>query len=140
MNETEHKPASIKMAQVAKAGPELIASAAQVLRAGGLVAFPTETVYGLGANANSDEAVAGIYAAKGRPSFNPLIAHVPDLQSAELNGVFNADARALAAVENVAPSTQLVHARLDDTVALVDTNVPAAHGNCVAIDAPDAHQ
>lgn len=56
--------------------PEAIAEAAQVLRAGGLVAFPTETVYGLGADAGSDAAVAGIFAAKGRPSDHPLIVHV----------------------------------------------------------------
>jgi L-threonylcarbamoyladenylate synthase len=55
-----------------------IARAAQVLAAGGLVAFPTETVYGLGADAASDSAVAGIFAAKGRPSDHPLIVHVPD--------------------------------------------------------------
>lgn len=57
--------------------PDAIAEAAQVLRAGGLVAFPTETVYGLGADAGSDAAVAGIFAAKGRPSDHPLIVHVP---------------------------------------------------------------
>jgi L-threonylcarbamoyladenylate synthase len=55
-----------------------IAQAAQVLAAGGLVAFPTETVYGLGADAANDSAVAGIFAAKGRPSDHPLIVHVPD--------------------------------------------------------------
>jgi L-threonylcarbamoyladenylate synthase len=55
-----------------------IAQAAQVLAAGGLVAFPTETVYGLGADAGNDAAVAGIFAAKGRPSDHPLIVHVPD--------------------------------------------------------------
>jgi L-threonylcarbamoyladenylate synthase len=55
-----------------------ITQAAQVLAAGGLVAFPTETVYGLGADAASDSAVAGIFAAKGRPSDHPLIVHVPD--------------------------------------------------------------
>ena len=65
-----------------------IAEAATVLRAGGLVAFPTETVYGLGANALDADAVRRIFAAKGRPSFNPVIAHVPDA----------AGARALAAV------------------------------------------
>ena len=59
--------------------PEGVSEAARVLAAGGLVAFPTETVYGLGADATSGEAVARIYAAKGRPSFNPLIAHVSDL-------------------------------------------------------------
>ncbi len=56
--------------------PENIAKAAQVLRDGGLVAFPTETVYGLGGDATQDAAVEKIYAAKGRPSFNPLIVHV----------------------------------------------------------------
>jgi L-threonylcarbamoyladenylate synthase len=56
--------------------PEAIAEAAQTLRAGGLVAFPTETVYGLGADAGSDAAVAGIFEAKGRPSDHPLIVHV----------------------------------------------------------------
>ncbi|WP_460890806.1 L-threonylcarbamoyladenylate synthase, partial [Ramlibacter alkalitolerans] len=59
-----------------------IAQAARVLAAGGLVAFPTETVYGLGADAGSDAAVAGIFAAKGRPSDHPLIVHVPDAAAA----------------------------------------------------------
>ena len=63
--------------------PTSIADAAQVLAAGGLVAFPTETVYGLGADAGSDRAVAGIFAAKGRPSDHPLIVHVPDAAAAE---------------------------------------------------------
>ena len=58
--------------------PSTLEQAAEVLRRGGLVAFPTETVYGLGANALDAAAVAGIFAAKGRPSFNPLIVHVPD--------------------------------------------------------------
>jgi L-threonylcarbamoyladenylate synthase len=59
-----------------------VAEAARVLAAGGLVAFPTETVYGLGADAGSDAAVAGIFAAKGRPSDHPLIVHVPDAAAA----------------------------------------------------------
>src|SRR5437763_7119624 len=59
-----------------------IARAAEVLRAGGLVAFPTETVYGLGAHALDAAAVAGIFAAKGRPSYNPLIVHVLDESAA----------------------------------------------------------
>ena len=62
--------------------PAVIARAAAVLRGGGLVAFPTETVYGLGARADSDEAVRKVFAAKGRPSFNPLIAHVATLDHA----------------------------------------------------------
>ncbi|MCD6078058.1 MAG: hypothetical protein K0R89_1996 [Ramlibacter sp.] len=63
--------------------PGSIAQAAQVLAAGGLVAFPTETVYGLGADAGNDAAVAGIFAAKGRPSDHPLIVHVADAAAAE---------------------------------------------------------
>lgn len=79
------------------AGPAAVAAAADVWRAGGLVAFPTETVYGLGADATSNAAVARIYAAKGRPAFNPLIAHVANLAAARREGVFNADAEVLAA-------------------------------------------
>ncbi|ETW13629.1 Sua5/YciO/YrdC family protein [Roseivivax marinus] len=59
-----------------------IARAAELLRAGRQVAFPTETVYGLGADATQDDAVAGIYAAKDRPQFNPLIVHLPDVDAA----------------------------------------------------------
>jgi L-threonylcarbamoyladenylate synthase len=73
-----------------------IARAARLLRAGKLVAFPTETVYGLGGDATSDLAVAAIYAAKARPRFNPLIAHVPSLPEAERLVVFDARARTLA--------------------------------------------
>ena len=68
--------------RVLRADDAAIADAARVLAAGGLVAFPTETVYGLGADATNGEAVARLYAAKGRPSFNPLIAHVLDLAAA----------------------------------------------------------
>ncbi len=74
-----------------------IVAAAALIRAGGLAAFPTETVYGLGADATDAKAVAGIYAAKGRPSFNPLIAHVADAAAAAREGVFDARAEALAA-------------------------------------------
>ena len=66
----------------AREGAAALARAADVLRAGGLVAFPTETVYGLGANALDAAAVARIFAAKGRPSFNPVIVHVPDADAA----------------------------------------------------------
>ena len=59
-----------------------IADTARCLAAGGLAAFPTETVYGLGADAGNGEAVARLYAAKGRPAFNPLIAHVADVAAA----------------------------------------------------------
>jgi L-threonylcarbamoyladenylate synthase len=74
-----------------------IARAAALLRDGGLIAFPTETVYGLGGDARSDLAVAGIFAAKGRPRFNPLIVHVPTVDAARAFAVFNAQAEALVA-------------------------------------------
>ncbi len=74
-----------------------MADAAAILRAGGLVAFPTETVYGLGADATDPSAIARIYAAKGRPAFNPLIAHVADLAAAQREAVLPEDALRLAA-------------------------------------------
>lgn len=74
-----------------------LARAAQILRDGGLVAFPTETVYGLGGDATNSRAVAAIYEAKGRPRFNPLIVHVADLAMAERFARFDTRARALAA-------------------------------------------
>jgi L-threonylcarbamoyladenylate synthase len=73
------------------------ADAARVLAAGGLVAFPTETVYGLGADATNGPAVARLYEAKGRPAFNPLIAHVPSHEAAATLARFDADAAKLAA-------------------------------------------
>ncbi|MET0866744.1 MAG: L-threonylcarbamoyladenylate synthase, partial [Pseudorhodoplanes sp.] len=83
--------------RILPAGPAAIEAAARTLHAGGLVAFPTETVYGLGADATSGEAVARLYAAKGRPAFNPLIAHVANLEAARKLAVFRADAERLAA-------------------------------------------
>src|SRR5579872_5443651 len=79
-----------------KADKDAIAAAARCLTQGGLVAFPTETVYGLGADAGNGEAVARLYAAKGRPAFNPLIAHVPDIAAARQLAVFNPAAEKLA--------------------------------------------
>jgi L-threonylcarbamoyladenylate synthase len=81
---------------MAKADAAAAADAARVLAAGGLVAFPTETVYGLGADATSGPAVARLYDAKGRPAFNPLIAHVADIADAERLARFDADAARLA--------------------------------------------
>src|SRR3981081_3724704 len=78
------------------ASPAAVADAARCLGEGGLVAFPTETVYGLGADAGNAEAIARLYQAKGRPAFNPLIAHVGDLKSAEKIARFDAQARGLA--------------------------------------------
>ena len=82
--------------RMAKADAMAAADAARVLAAGGLVAFPTETVYGLGADATNGPAVARLYEAKGRPAFNPLIAHVADIADAERLARFDADAARLA--------------------------------------------
>lgn len=76
--------------------PDDIDHAAEALRRGKLVAFPTETVYGLGGDGRSDEAVAAIYAAKGRPSFNPLILHIADIDAADQIADLPHDARTLA--------------------------------------------
>jgi L-threonylcarbamoyladenylate synthase len=80
-------------ASLLPASDTAIERAAQLLRDGELVAFPTETVYGLGGDATSEAAVARIFAAKGRPHFNPLIVHVPDLAKAEPLAVFDKRAR-----------------------------------------------
>ncbi len=80
----------------AKASSETIDKAADIIRSGGLAAFPTETVYGLGADATNGEAVARIFEAKGRPRFNPLIVHLAAREDAEGLAVFNEDARRLA--------------------------------------------
>jgi L-threonylcarbamoyladenylate synthase len=98
-----------------------IARAAAMLRAGQLVAFPTETVYGLGADACQGEAVAGIYEAKGRPSFNPLIAHVADFAHAEEIGVFNVAARTLAEHFWPGPLTLVVPLRPDTHISALAT-------------------
>lgn len=90
--------------------PQAIAAAARCLAQGGLVAFPTETVYGLGADAGNGEAVARLYAAKGRPPFNPLIAHVADAAIARRLGRVDAAAEKLAAAFWPGPLT-LVLAR-----------------------------
>lgn len=115
------------------ASPEGIAEAARVLRAGGLVAVPTETVYGLAARADRDEAVAGIYRAKGRPSFNPLIVHVADLSSARLFADF--DDRALLLAERFWPGalTMVLPRRAGAPVALaVSAGLPTIALRCPA--------
>jgi L-threonylcarbamoyladenylate synthase len=87
-NEPLKKPSAAFQTRLLAADAAAIAEAAKILRAGGLVAFPTETVYGLAADATSDAAVAQIYAAKGRPRFNPLIAHFGGLAAAKRQAVF----------------------------------------------------
>ena len=98
-----------------------IARAAALVLAGQPVAVPTETVYGLAADATNPQAVALIYAAKGRPSFNPLIVHVPDLAAAERLGLFDAVARALAEAHWPGPLTIVVPARADNGIAAIVT-------------------
>ena len=82
--------------KLVQADSDGIAAAAAALAAGKLVAFPTETVYGLGADAGNDQAVARIFAAKGRPSFNPLIVHVASIEQAQAIAHFDARAEELA--------------------------------------------
>jgi L-threonylcarbamoyladenylate synthase len=103
--------------RILKADREAIEAAARCLAAGGLVAFPTETVYGLGVDAGNGEAVARLYAAKGRPAFNPLIAHVADIAAARPVGVFTAAAEKLAAAFWPGPLTLVLARQADCIVA-----------------------
>lgn len=98
-------------------GDAAIAEAAALIQAGGIVAVPTETVYGLAADATNADAVARIYAAKGRPSFNPLIVHLPDLQAAERIAHVDAAARALAERWWPGPLTLVLPLRPDTGIA-----------------------
>jgi len=100
---------------------ESIAEAARLILAGEPVAVPTETVYGLAADATNAQAVARIYEAKGRPSFNPLIVHVPDLAVAERIGTFEAQARELAEQHWPGPLTLVVPLREDAGIASIVT-------------------
>ncbi|MEO1199352.1 MAG: L-threonylcarbamoyladenylate synthase [Pseudomonadota bacterium] len=109
--------------------PCAIVDAAEILRSGGLVAFPTETVYGLGADATNHDAIARLYAVKGRPAHNPLIAHVAEPKAAFALGIFDERARKLADAFWPGPLTLVVPSQPDcmivaearaglDTVAL----------------------
>jgi L-threonylcarbamoyladenylate synthase len=102
-------------------GEASVAAAALWLAEGGLVAFPTETVYGLGADAADPAAIARLYAAKGRPSFNPLIAHVDDLEAAQQLGRFSAQAVALAHAFWPGPLTLVLPKTADCPVAELAT-------------------
>ncbi len=144
-----------RVARLLAPGPAGIAEAAAILRAGGLVALPTETVYGLGGLAADPRAVAAIYRAKGRPSFNPLIAHVADVAAARREGIFDARAEKLAEAFWPGPLTlvlplapgasvcDLARAGLDSVALRVPANaltrgVIAAAGGPVA--APSANR
>ena len=103
------------------ASADAAADAARCLGDGGLVAFPTETVYGLGADATNAEAIARLYLAKGRPSFNPLIAHVEDLAAARRIAWFDANAEKLAAKFWPGPLTLVLPRTADCPVAELAT-------------------
>jgi L-threonylcarbamoyladenylate synthase len=100
-------------------GPGQIADAAAILKAGGLVAFPTETVYGLGADATDDRAVARIFAAKGRPHFNPLISHLATPDEASALGRFDNRATALARAFWPGPLTLVLPRTADCPISLL---------------------
>jgi L-threonylcarbamoyladenylate synthase len=115
------------------AGEEALAEAAAILAGGGLVAVPTETVYGLAARADRDEAVAAIYRAKGRPSLNPLIVHVSDVAAAETLAVLDDDARALADALWPGALTLVLPRREDAPLALaVSAGLPTVAVRCPA--------
>jgi L-threonylcarbamoyladenylate synthase len=111
------KTASPDAPRILPADAQGVAQAAQRLIAGGLVALPTETVYGLAARADDAAAVAAIYAAKGRPSFNPLIVHVLEPVDAERLAVFDTRARALAGRFWPGPLTMVLPRRPDAGLA-----------------------
>jgi len=103
--------------RILSADDKAIEAAARCLKAGGLVAFPTETVYGLGADAANGEAIARLYAAKGRPAFNPLIAHVGGAEAARAAGVFTEAAKKLAVAFWPGPLTLVLAKQPDCRIA-----------------------
>ena len=132
-----------------QAGPDGLGQAADLLRQGRLVAFPTETVYGLGADATNDRAVAAVFDAKGRPRFNPLIVHLPDVAAARRLAVFTDDAERLADAFWPGPLTLVLRLREGTglsplvtadlpTVALRVPAHPVAHALLAAFGGPVA--
>jgi L-threonylcarbamoyladenylate synthase len=132
---------------VLPATDEAISQAAEALARGETVAFPTETVYGLGANARDAGAVAKVFAAKERPRFNPLIVHVPDAAAAESFAVFDVTARKLADAFWPGPLSLVLPKRPDsgiadlvtaglDTIALRAPNHPVAQALLSACNLP----
>src|SRR3974390_3132855 len=133
--------------RILTASSDAIAAAAACLRAGGLVAFPTETVYGLGADAGNGEAIARLYAAKGRPTFNPLIAHVANTSAARRLADFDDAATRLAVAFWPGPLTlvlpklpscrvaDLALAGLDSLAGRVPAH-PVAHALLTAFGGP----
>ncbi|MBN9142662.1 MULTISPECIES: L-threonylcarbamoyladenylate synthase [unclassified Novosphingobium] len=119
--------------RIVTTAPDDLALAARALRDGAIVAVPTETVYGLAARADSVDAVAAIYRAKGRPDFNPLIVHVPDLAGAEALAVLDDRARGLAAAFWPGPLTMVLPRRDDAPLAAaVTAGLPTVAIRCPA--------
>jgi len=134
---------------VVPATEDAIHQAAQALAEGRLVAFPTETVYGLGADARNAQAVAAVFAAKERPRFNPLIVHVPDLEAAARYARLDPRARKLAETFWPGPLSLVLPKRADggiadlvtaglETIALRAPNHPVAQALLAAVDLPIA--
>ena len=124
----KHEPA-----QILAADPAGIAAAAAELRAGHLVALPTETVYGLAGRADRAESVAAIYRAKGRPDFNPLIVHVPSIEAARAIAQFDARAEQLAAAFWPGALTLVLPLRPDAAIAAaVTAGLPTIALRCPA--------
>jgi len=146
--------ASLREAMTAEPGTRVLSTdgkaidaAARCLSNGGLVAFPTETVYGLGADAGNGEAIARLYAAKGRPAFNPLIAHVAGADAARTAGVFTGAAEKLATAFWPGPLTLVLAKQPDcriadlalaglDTIAVRVPAHPVAHALLAAFGGP----
>ncbi|WP_322890318.1 MULTISPECIES: L-threonylcarbamoyladenylate synthase [unclassified Yoonia] len=140
---------TLRRAELLRPDAAGLARAAEVLAQGGLVSFPTETVYGLGADARNDTAVAAIFAAKGRPSFNPLIVHLRDVAAASVICEFNDDARRLAAAFWPGALTLVLPLRADagisrlvtaglDSIAVRVPDHPVAAGLLAAFGGPVA--
>ncbi len=135
MNSAGHREAATPdpgTATIVAPTPGNLAEAARILRRGGLAAFPTETVYGLGADATNGDAVAAIFEAKGRPRFNPLIVHVPDTAAAQRLARFDDRAHALAAAFWPGPLTLV----LPRTVDCMASQLVSAGLDTIAVRAP----
>src|SRR4029079_6365070 len=133
--------------RVLTANANAIDAAARCLAAGGLAAFPTETVYGLGADAGNGEAIARLYAAKGRPAFTPFIAHAAGTDVARAAGVFSGAAEKLATAFWPGPLTLVLAKQPDcriadlalaglDTIAVRVPAHPVAHALLAAFGGP----
>jgi L-threonylcarbamoyladenylate synthase len=110
-----------QVSNIVPATPDSIARAGELIVAGRLVAFPTETVYGLGADATQGRAVAAIFAAKGRPAINPLIVHVSDVRQAEKYAVLDARAEEVATRFWPGPLTLVLKRRADSPISELAT-------------------